>query len=32
MDGDGVEYKYYLKDVEEEPAYSANDTNWKDEP
>ena len=32
FDGDGVEYKYYLKNVEETPIYSDSDSNWKDEP
>lgn len=31
-DGDGVEYKYYLKNDNTKPTYSVNDSNWKDEP
>lgn len=31
-DGDGVEYKYYLKNNATKPTYSASDANWTDEP
>lgn len=31
-DGDGVEYKYYLKNNATKPTYSATSTNWTDEP
>ena len=32
QDGDGVEYKYYLKNNSTAPTYSASDTKWTDEP
>jgi hypothetical protein len=32
LDGDGVEYKFYLKNEKTKPNYSSADTNWKDEP
>lgn len=32
QDGDGVYYEYYLSNSNEIPTYSADDSNWKDEP
>lgn len=32
QDGDGVEYKYYLKNDSTVPTYSASDSKWTDDP
>ena len=32
QDGDGVEYKYYLKNNNTVPTYSATDSKWTDDP
>lgn len=32
QDGDGTEYKYYLKNDTNKPTYSTVDTKWTDEP
>lgn len=32
QDGDGVEYKYYLKNDSAAPTYVEGDTNWTDDP
>ena len=31
-DGDGIEYKYYLKNNSTKPTYSASDSKWTDDP